>query len=100
MPCFPFHAYCRRFFAVACLFFEGGTGRRGVQCSVFGLRSSVRTPNTHSLDTAQQSCCIIAIMDAETRVEAPFGDWLMRKLRERDMSLSDVARLAQCDYTY
>jgi hypothetical protein len=39
-------------------------------------------------------------MDAETRVEAPFGDWLMRKLRERDMSLSDVARLAQCDYTY
>ena len=39
-------------------------------------------------------------MDAETRVEAPFGDWLMRKLRERDMSLSDVARLARCDYTY
>jgi transcriptional regulator with XRE-family HTH domain len=39
-------------------------------------------------------------MDAETRVEAPFGDWLLRKLRERDMSLSDVARLAQCDYTY
>jgi hypothetical protein len=39
-------------------------------------------------------------MEAETRVEAPFGDWLMRKLRERSMSLSDVARLAQCDYTY
>jgi transcriptional regulator with XRE-family HTH domain len=39
-------------------------------------------------------------MEAETRVEAPFGDWLMRELRERGMSLSDVARLAQCDYTY
>jgi transcriptional regulator with XRE-family HTH domain len=39
-------------------------------------------------------------MDAETQVEAPFGEWLLRKLRERDMSLSDVARLAQCDYTY
>jgi transcriptional regulator with XRE-family HTH domain len=39
-------------------------------------------------------------MDTETRAEAPFGDWLLRKLRERDMSLSDVARLAQCDYTY
>jgi transcriptional regulator with XRE-family HTH domain len=39
-------------------------------------------------------------MDAESRVEAPFGDWLLRKLREREMSLSDVARLAQCDYTY
>jgi hypothetical protein len=39
-------------------------------------------------------------MEAESRVEAPFGEWLMRKLREREMSLSDVARLAQCDYTY
>src|SRR5258708_2772136 len=39
-------------------------------------------------------------MDAETRPEAPFGDWLIRKLREREMSLSDVARQAQCDYTY
>jgi hypothetical protein len=43
---------------------------------------------------------MIAIMEAESRVEAPFGEWLMRKLREREMSLSDVARLAQCDYTY
>ncbi len=39
-------------------------------------------------------------MEMETRVEAPFGEWLMRKLRERDVSLTDVARLAQCDYTY
>ncbi len=39
-------------------------------------------------------------MEAETQGEAPFGDWLLRKLRERDMSLSDLARLAQCDYTY
>src|SRR5215210_5214279 len=43
---------------------------------------------------------MIAIMEAEARVEAPFGEWLMRELRERGMSLSDVARLAQCDYTY
>src|SRR5438128_3556861 len=39
-------------------------------------------------------------MDAETRVEAPFGEWLLRKLREQEMSRSDVARMAQCDYTY
>lgn len=39
-------------------------------------------------------------MEAEIRAEAPFGDWLLRKLRAQDMSLSDVARLAQCDYTY
>jgi hypothetical protein len=39
-------------------------------------------------------------MEAQTPVEAPFGEWLMRKLKERSMSLSDVARLAQCDYTY
>jgi transcriptional regulator with XRE-family HTH domain len=39
-------------------------------------------------------------MEARTRPDAPFGDWLVRKLRERGMSLSDVARLAQCDYTY
>src|SRR5207237_7041148 len=39
-------------------------------------------------------------MDAETQADAPFGDWLVGKLRERDMSLSDVARLAQCDYFY
>src|SRR5260370_2987313 len=53
-----------------------------------------------ALDTAQPDRCKIASMDAETQVEAPFGEWLLRKLRERDMSLSDVARLAQCDYTY
>jgi hypothetical protein len=52
------------------------------------------------LDTAQPDCGMIATMEAETRVDAPFGEWLMRKLRERSMSLSDVARLAQCDYTY
>jgi hypothetical protein len=39
-------------------------------------------------------------MDTEARAEAPFGEWLMRKLREQEMSLSDVARVAQCDYTY
>src|SRR3954469_9475484 len=43
---------------------------------------------------------MIATMEAQTPVEAPFGEWLMRKLKERSMSLSDVARLAQCDYTY
>src|SRR5205809_6687852 len=43
---------------------------------------------------------MIATMEAQTPVEAPFGEWLMRQLRERSMSLSDVARLAQCDYTY
>jgi hypothetical protein len=43
---------------------------------------------------------MIATMEAETQAEAPFGAWLMRKLKERAMSLSDVARLAQCDYTY
>ncbi len=38
--------------------------------------------------------------EAEKRTSAPFGEWLMQKLKERSMSLSDVARLAQCDYTY
>jgi transcriptional regulator with XRE-family HTH domain len=52
------------------------------------------------LDTAQPNWGMIATMEAEARVEAPFGEWLMRELRERGMSLSDVARLAQCDYTY
>src|SRR6266852_1909932 len=59
-----------------------------------------RKRESSALDTAQPNRCKIASMDAETRVEAPFGEWLLRKLRERDMSLSDVARLAQCDYTY
>jgi hypothetical protein len=39
-------------------------------------------------------------MDTGARAEAPFGEWLMQKLREQEMSLSDVARMAQCDYTY
>lgn len=39
-------------------------------------------------------------MEPETRVESPFGDWLVGKLHERGVSLSDVARLARCDYTY
>jgi transcriptional regulator with XRE-family HTH domain len=61
---------------------------------------SIQATGQKGLDTAQPNWGMMATMEAETRVEAPFGDWLMRELRERGMSLSDVARLAQCDYTY